>query len=351
MEAFLRSVGPDVLVVTPLITPASRQPDLVRSAKALGIPTALGVASWDHLTSKGPVRITPDRVIVWNEAQRREARELHGVADSRIAVTGAQPFDRWFERRPSTTRAEFCRKVGLPEGPFVLFVGSTASISAPAAEQQFVRDWIEALRAGTSPELRQLSVLVRPHPYNPGLWGEADLSGLGNVAVWPRAGANPVNEDDRSDYFDSMYHSAAVVGINTSAMIESAIVGRPVFTIRSPRFADTQTGTLHFHYLLPENGGFLRVSSTLGEHIAQLDQTLQNPDQTKTELERFVASFVRPHGTHKPATPIVADAIETLNTLNPKPPEHTPPTRYPFTALLWAVGTVHDLARRRRWAA
>ena len=33
----------------------------------------------------------------------------------------------------------------------------------------------------------------------------------------------------RADYFDSIYHCDGVVGVNTSAMVESGIIGRPVY--------------------------------------------------------------------------------------------------------------------------
>ena len=73
--------------------------------------------------------------------------------------------------------------------------------------------------------------------------------------LFPRRGYNPIDPDNRADFFDSIYHSAAVVGINTSAMIEAAIIGRPVFSMLAEEFAGTQEGTIHFHHLLPENGG------------------------------------------------------------------------------------------------
>ena len=264
VEGFLRDVDPDVVLVSPLISQASPQTDVVKSARALGIPTMLCVASWDHLTTKGVIRVIPERIAVWNDVQRGEAGELHRVAPERIVVTGAQPFDRWFGREPTRKRKEFCKRVGFKdEQPFLLFVGSTAGISRPDAEEAFVRSWIQALRPSDDPALREIGILIRPHPYNPGRWGEADLSDLGPVTVWPRAGANPVDEDDRADYFDSLFHSQAVVGVNTSAMIEAAIVGRPVHTVRADEFADTQGGTLHFHYLLPEQGGFLRVTAKI----------------------------------------------------------------------------------------
>ena len=181
LEHFLRSRRPDAVIVTPLVTDRSPQVDVVKSAHALGIPAAVCVASWDHLTTKGLIRVQPDLVTVWNHEQQREALTYHRVAEESIVVTGANPFDRWFERRPSD-RETFCRKIGLPaERPYVLFVGSTASISAPGAELMFVRQWIAALRR--EPALADAGILVRPHPYNSAHWADVDLSDLPNVAV------------------------------------------------------------------------------------------------------------------------------------------------------------------------
>src|SRR4030095_13968020 len=100
--------------------------------------SALCVASWDNLTSKGLVRVLPDHVVVWNEAQKREATALHGVPADRVLVTGAQLFDRWFTMQPSRSREEFCRAAGLdPERPFLLYVGASLFIApggVPVAE-------------------------------------------------------------------------------------------------------------------------------------------------------------------------------------------------------------------------
>jgi len=334
LESFIAARRPDAVLVTPLVTDRSPQVDVVKSAQALGVPVALCVASWDHLTTKGLIRVRPDLISVWNGEQKREALAYHDVAADRIVVTGAQPFDRWFERRP-TDREAFCRKVGLPPGrPFVLFVGSTASISGPDAEQRFVRRWIDALRA--EPALGGIGVLVRPHPFNAAHWGAADVGNLPGVAVYPQA-ANPVNESDRQDYFDSLYHSEAVVGINTTAMIEAAIVGRTVHTVLADEFRDTQGGTLHFRYLLSENGGFLRVASSLPEHAAQLAETLAAPEIGREACSRFVRTFVRPAGLDAPCTPVLVGALEHLAGRR-RGRARAPIVLLPLRLLLWLAG-------------
>jgi hypothetical protein len=311
--AFLREQAPDVLLVSPLVAAASDQVDWIRAARACGIRSAVCVASWDNLTNKGLLRVEPDLVLVWNEAQRREAREFHYIPDAKVRATGAQLFDKWFARSVSLDRETFCRRAGLPDGgPFVLFTGSSSFISESSAEVAFVRRWIAALRSSPVPELRTVNVLVRPHPYNFHRWADAPLADLPGVAVYPKSSYNPIEPASRNDFYDSLSHSAAVVGINTSAMVEAAIVGRPVCSMLAEEFTDSQEGTVHFRHLLPEHGGFLRIADTLEAHVAQLGACLQHPEITRAETTRFVASFIRPHGVERPATPIFVDAVETL---------------------------------------
>jgi hypothetical protein len=335
---FLRDQSPDVLLVSPLVTAASEQVDWIRGARACGIRTAVCIASWDNLTNKGLLRVEPDRTLVWNEAQRREAQEYHYIPAERIAVTGAQLFDRWFARTPARDRTSFCQRAGLrDERPFVLFTGSSSFISESSAEVAFVRRWVEALRHSSHRVLRELNVLIRPHPYNFHRWGDAPFAGEPDVAVFPRQSYNPIEAESRDDFFDSLFHSAAVVGINTSAMIEAAIIGRPVCTLLAPEFAGTQEGTIHFHHLLPQNGGFLRIAATLAEHVAQLAEVLECPETAAAETARFVGSFIRPLGIERPATPIFADAVEELAHSPARAPERPAASRYLVRPLLLAA--------------
>ena len=331
----MRGIDPDVLVISPLVTDQSTQVDLIKAARRFGVRSALCVASWDHLTTKGLMRIQPDLVALWNHAQRREAIEFHGVEADRIVVTGAQCFDRWFDRTPRRTRADFCARVGLrPDRPFVVFVGSTASISTPAAEVQFVTRWIAAVRNGPG-SLSDLGILIRPHPYNSVHWGAVDLSEFPDVAVYPRHGANPVDTDDRADYYDTLHHGAAIVGINTSALIEAGIQNRPVFTIVDASFDDTQTGTLHFRYLLPENGGHLQHAASLDEHTRQLSATIE--DGAAPSAQAFIKAFVRPHGLDAPATPRLVEALEQLADRPARTPAPLPLYLWPVRAGLWTL--------------
>ena len=309
IERFLAEQNPDLLLLSPLIEPGTPQMEYVRGARARGIRTVLCVGSWDNLTNKGLIHGPMDLVTVWNEEMKREAVELHGVPPDRVVVTGAQLFDHWFDWKPSTSREAFCAHVGLsPSEPYVLYVCSSRFI-APN-ESVFIRNWVDQLRQSSSPALRRAGVLVRPHPQNEEQWRRFDGSDLVNFAVYPPEGAVPVDVKSKTDYFDSIYHSAGVVGVNTTAEIESAIVGRPVFSILVPEFRDTQEGTLHFHHLVRVGGGLVRVATDFDSHFAQLDAALRNTDGDDGRCRRFVEAFVRPHGIDVPATPRLVNAIE-----------------------------------------
>jgi hypothetical protein len=340
VEQFVRACAPDVVLVTPLVEPGSPQSEYVRAARALGIRTGLCVYSWDNLTNKGLIHEPLDVVTVWNNAMKHEAVTLHNVPPERVEVTGAAAYDHWFEWQPRESRLEFCSRVGLPaDRPYILYVCSSRFI-APQ-EVDFIRRWITELRA-SSDTLRDVGVLVRPHPQHFKPWKTAPLSDLERVTVWPREGANPLDERSRAEYHDSIYHSAAVVGVNTSALIESAIVGRAVYTVLAPEFRDTQEGTLHFHHLLHANGGVLNVAHTMHEHATQLEAAIRESGDD-ARCRRFVEAFVRPYGMQVPATPRLVGAIERTAALGAQRPSRGPwygrLLRAPF------AGTAAKLAR------
>jgi len=308
--AELGKARPDMVIVTPLVVLGSDQVDYVKACRQLGLRCALGVASWDNLTNKGVVRVHPERVFVWNHQQKQEAVGLHDFAPEAVEVCGAWSYDHWFDWQASCSRADFARQVGLAaEGCYLLYVCSSKFI-APY-EVGFVRAWIQALRRSGEPALESIGVLIRPHPQNAEQWNDVDLRDLGDVTIWPRGGANPIDVDTRSGYFNSIAYSEGIVGINTSAQIESGIIGRPVFTIMTPEFAGTQEGTLHFHYLNDADNGLLFAARSFDEHCVQLAAVLGSDDRA-ARSRKFVEDFIRPHGYDRPGGAHMVQRLEEI---------------------------------------
>jgi hypothetical protein len=243
-----------MMLITPLIgVVGSPQPDYVRAARALGIPTALCVWSWDHLSSKALIRDVPDRIFVWNHVQRGEARRFHGVRGHRVVAPARQCFDQWFGRQPRGRAISSARRSGLPaDRPVILYVGS-AYVPGKSVRGR-VRPALDRAAAGQrDPRVRGAALLIG-----------RTRSGWANGTTWisrictrmsRSMAANPVTDSGARRLYDSLFHSAVVVGLNTSAFLEAGIVGRPVLAILPPEYQDNQEGTLHFRYLTDVQGG------------------------------------------------------------------------------------------------
>ena len=337
MTDYLRRQAPDAVVLVSLTYSRSQQLDMLKAARALDVPVAAAIMSWDHLSSKALLHVAPDMVIVWNDVQRREAVEMHGLPADRVELTGAQCYDQWFTRAPDRPREDFCRAMGLrPDRPFALWVHSALSPTPEPPEPVLVERWIAALRASGDPRLRELGVLVRPHPERVKEWAGVDLSRFGNVAFH---GRNPIDAAAKSDYFDSLYHSSAVIGLVTSAFLEAAIVGRPVLTFTLPEYRIHQEEMLHFQYLMTVEGGLLHAAPDLDAHLSQLADAVSLGGARDERNRRFLAAFVRPAGLDVPATPAFADALERLAREGPRPDPS-------LAALPWLRPIVGGLASR-----
>jgi hypothetical protein len=343
LDALMRELRPDVVLLTPVLRLGSSQVEVLRSARAFGARTAICVASWDHLSSKARISELPGKVFVWNDTQKTEATTLHAVPDSRVVITGAQCYDQWFGRGPGRSREVFCEKLGLPaDRPFLLYACSALSPEAPT-EARFIKRWIESLRGSDDPVLRTAGVLVRPHPQRLAEWEEVDLSDLPDVTVY---GSHPLDTQSKEDYFDSLYHSSAVVGLLTSVFLEASILGKPVHTLVLPEFVERQSSLFHFPYLLSVGGGLLRAAHSFEEHHALLGASLREAPRADLNAP-FVQAFVRPAGLDVPATDVFVAAVEAF-AAEPAPQPARDPAWAPLVrAVVWPIAMLTNRSMGR----
>jgi hypothetical protein len=238
--------------------------------------------------------------VVWNRFQTKELADIHGFPWTRTLVIGAYGYDKWFIRHQEklTSKKQGFIEEAMKSKPYVLFVGSSTYI-ASNFEFEIVSQLIQMLH--------QIGwgLVVRPHPQNPVNWNE--LKGE-NYLVHPEVGQTPVGEVKQEDYVSAIVSSSAVVGINTSALLEALIFDKPSFIISNPIFSKGQRETLHFKYLLDSRCfGIADSAETL---IAQLSNI--SSSRTPQELENrelFLTKFLRPKGLDKPVAQIFHELI------------------------------------------
>ena len=342
-EEFLERHAPDVVLVTPGVHFGSVQTDVIKSARASGIPVWMLLFSWDNLSTKGALHAPPDLMFVWNERQRSEAAELHDYPAGRVIAVGAPRFDEFFTLKSVVSRQEFFTPLGLdPSVPTLLYLCSSRFIAE--RELPFIEQWLAALRAASSAALRGCNVIVRPHPditlVDEGpepstvTWGA-----MPQATGWvqrpfgdPQAIVLRTTYRTQQAFYECLHHSAAVVGLNTSAELEAGIAGRPVFTLLSRHAgADGQSNTLHFDYLLREHGGFVVCATDMAVHVAQLAEALESPPDAAA-IRTFIDAFLRPAGTEPAAAVLARTLISTAERLVSSRSERPVPGRAERTA-------------------
>jgi len=297
----LKHIKPDVILVLSNLPWDGQELEYIRAGLKMRIPTALQILSWDNLTTKGTFDVMPDAVLLWNSSIEKEAEILHGVPLEKIIITGAPTFDYLFSLGPSCSYEDFCKKINLSSDlKYITYLGSSASISGD--ETSFVKEFIRYLRSRM-----EINILIRPHPLNYKHWSDFEEPG---VVVWPRNGKLPDTIDSKQDFFDTIYHSMAVIGVNTSAMIEATIINRPCISIKAEQFRSSQSEMGHFRHLV--NGGFLYLADDIGHASNILLAILSGTDVLQEKRKKFVESFIRPLMLQHSAGNFVAQAVTLL---------------------------------------
>lgn len=301
----LEKIKPDIVVASPFIFSRSTvETEYIKAAERLNIPTCVNVFSWDNLTSKGIFQVIPKTILVWNKMQIRELGEIHGVATENAIATGAPSLDVWFGRKPRNSFDTFRTKHNIPEGPYILYLCSSQTIAKD--ENLFVEKLIQYMKkqlGGNCP-----TVIIRPHPLNIDIWEDWSEEG---TAVVPRSSRDIFySVEAKNLMFESIFHSCCVIGLNTTAMIETAIVGKPCFTLLVDEYKNTQEMSGHFHHL--EDSDFMVSCKSMGELTEKVSQTVAGDDPYKKGREEFINNFVRPCGAERNSSAIMQEVLERL---------------------------------------
>ena len=308
---YIRDRSPDVVIITPLVELGSPQMDHLAAAKALGCQDGARRRELGSPVQQGadpqPAGRDP-RVERDPEAgSDRDARHRRQIASSspaRTATTSGSAAHRREAERASA-RASDCGS----DRPFIVYLCSSL-FRGTASEPAFVERWVETIRTSTDPRLKDIGILIRPHPARPDEWKQLDLSGFKNIAFW---GEHPVDEEAKNDYFDSMYYSAAVVGSEYERVPRGG--GRRKARAHGPRSGDLEGQPGRDDPLpLParrERRPAARRAHARRARAAACRIACAGRRRRRRRRTVFVEGFIRPFGASEAATPRFADAIET----------------------------------------
>jgi len=298
---WFKQFQPQIVFASPYVFRGDVEVEYTKAAQSLSIPVIASLLSWDNLTSKGTYHVKPDLLFVWNQVLMEEAVQIHDIEPRQVFITGAPVYDPWFDLSPSTDRGSFCAAIGLdPSTPYVLYLCSSKSISDRETDliQMLISHFAEV------DEKERPVLVVRPHPFK-----EMETDGLENewVKIFPKGGQRPDTDEARSTYYDSLYHCVAVIGVNTTGFLESAILDKPCLTLVTSMTSQGQEMRAHFKHLM--DAGYIEVANDFPELVHKTMEIVSGVDTWKANRVKFVHDFIRPHGLDVPASKVMTGAI------------------------------------------
>lgn len=305
---------PDLIIALPLVNANSRENEYIQASLELGIPCVYSMYSWDNIESKGTFQSRPNYNIVWNKPLADELTRVHDIPSDKIFITGAPRFDRLLDEKGEyiLPREEFCKMAGIDRNKkYLLYVCSTFLVNSEFKkalnEDNLVLDIATAFQK--NPRTRAVDVLIRPHPNNTGIVKTLLEKQPHNISIYPKHGEFPDTEQKRMMFYNSIYHSVAVVGVNTTAFLEVSALDKPCVTIITENFGKTQQ-LPHFHHLT--DADFLETANGTEELADIIAKILDGVDSRSDQRHAFVENFLRPVEPNKSASEAYADLVEKL---------------------------------------
>lgn len=211
----LAETDPDVVVIAGTTVYQGLETEIVKAARARGVPVIAQPAAWDTLVSKGAFLVRPDALAVWGEQSARQAVTAHGFPPERVHVVGPIQWDGY--RCPRGQNADAARN--LPDR-LILVAGSTVAYWRD--EEETVRrlvEWADSL---------DVHVWYRPHPVTKARSGLVDGPRL---TIDRRGGGWTPDPGLITHYRALLTRSVALVTAFSTMIVEAALFGVPSLVI------------------------------------------------------------------------------------------------------------------------
>lgn len=291
---------PDAVLFTKLF---STNIHMIKEAKKRGIKTICFLEAWDNLSSKGPLSVIPDALLVWNEFMKQEAVEYHAFPPDRIHVVGIPQFDIYKDPSKFSARKEFFERHGLDPALKLITYGVAAGEIAPE-EPQVIELLYQAVRSGRIESPAQ--ILVRLHPQTRGKYLETyrRFKGRPRIAVQQAGRVARIQDgwdpswEDMIRLSETMYYSDVVLNVASTISLDAIAFDTPVIGVGFE--GGEKRDYLHSyrryydytHMNRIVRSGGLRVVCSLEEMIEAVNQYLKDPSldgagRARVQREQF----------------------------------------------------------------
>lgn len=279
---YFEKYKPDIVFYT---TMYAKGPCLELEAQKRGIKTACLIHSWDNPSTKGPFRMLPDKLIVWNRILKEEVLKYHNYPGKDIYVSGIPQFDIYYDKSKFVSKEVYFNRHGLDINKKLLTYATSTRGLVP-----FSHDIVEILYSAMKGNsfTQPCQLLIRLHPRDD-LERYDKFKGLQDVLIQsPGRQANIPDkwhptEDDMLKLAETMHYSDVLINIASTIAIDAIALDTPVigvafdgngsksYELSCKRYYDYN----HYKNIVALKG--LKIAYSKKEFIRQINNYLLDP--------------------------------------------------------------------------
>lgn len=294
---------PDLVIGASVGIYTRRDIPVYAEARMRGIKVLLLIHSWDNISKrKGPMWFNPDILGAWNEPQKKEAMEFHFYRDSDVKLVGPPHFDIYWKKETFIHKEDLFRKLGLDINKKLITM--IATCPGLVKNSYIVDILLDALRKNKFAVPVQL--LCRPTPSIDPKWNDVQFGRFYNdsdivvdrqVQHSSGLGWKPGN-DQLYHFANLLRYSDVMVNIASTAVIEAAILDRPVimvaFSTIQPNMFNKHiiNSVFKHHFKVVVNSGAAYIAKDADDLIAGINMYLLNPSIHTAERDNLKRSMV-----------------------------------------------------------
>lgn len=295
---------PDILFAPSMFSPEDNR--LLRMAKRMGVKTVTCMKSWDVPTTRGFSRVKADRILVFNEINKKETMDLADYEEDRVRIIGFPQFDVYKRSEIFVTREEFFKKIGADlDKKLVLF-------AIPGDfKHEFINDIVQGLDKAIEDKkiVHPVQVLARFHPKypspaerlktlknyildRPGKYFSASLE-MGTDAPLSKTFQWTFTTEDIVHLANSLRHCDVMINVESTMTLDATMLDKPTIMIAydGNRQLDYWHSVRrnydreHFRAVLASGGSCLARSEE--ELIMHINEYLEHPEKDAEGRERM----------------------------------------------------------------
>lgn len=298
-ELFIK-YQPDLLFAPNMFSPDDSR--LLRYAKKHQIKTVTTAKSWDVPTTRGFTRVKADRILVFNEINKKEIVAIGDYNINKVFCIGFPQFDIYYKKNIYLPREEFLNKIGADPSKRLVLFAVPGDFKNPFSHEiiQMLDEAIE-----NKMFIKDIQILARFHPKytstaehlknlkniildRPGTYFSKDMED-GLDAPLSKTFQWTFTNNDLIHLANSLYHSDVTINTESTMTLDAITVGRPVVLVgfdgrkNLPYWHSIirNYSREHLQAILETKG--VRLAETFDQMVEGINLYLKTPEAEATE--------------------------------------------------------------------